>query len=203
MDVERLIPFLVAVAIVELTPGPNMGYLAVVSGQWGRRAGLLTVLGVTAGLAVYMLAAVLGLTEVVLRVRWLYDLLRWAGVLFLLWLAFDTWRGGRTEQASLAEEPPPGWRLMGRGFLANILNPKALVFYVGLLPGFTDPERPFAPQALTLGVIHIAVSVAVHGAIVAAAAKAIPLLGAGGRLRGAFALLLAAIALWLAWGTRS
>ena len=193
--------------LVELTPGPNMGYLAVVGGQWGRRAGFLTILGVTAGLAVYMLAAVFGLAEIILRIDWLYHLLRWAGVAFLLWLAFDTWRGGAADPAAMdLPQPSPG-ALLTRGFLANILNPKAAVFYIGLLPGFTDPARPFAGQALTLGLIHIVIALAIHAVIVLAAARAIPLLarttGTGGRtIRIVFALALAAIALWLGWETR-
>jgi threonine/homoserine/homoserine lactone efflux protein len=204
---ELLLPFLAAVLLVELTPGPNMGYLAIVGGQWGRRAAFLTILGVTAGLAVYMLAAVFGLAEIILRVGWLYQLLRWAGVAFLLWLAWDTWRGAATDPAAIgAARPSPG-ALLTRGFLANVLNPKAAVFYIGLLPGFTDPARPFAGQALTLGLIHIGVALAIHAVIVLAAARAIPLLaattdGAGRHIRTAFALALAAIALWLAWETR-
>lgn len=207
MDLALLVPFLLAVLLVELTPGPNMGYLAIVAGQWGRRAGFATVLGVTAGLAVYMLAAVFGLTEIILRVRWLYDLLRWAGVAFLLWLAFDTWRGGVGDPASIGDVRPSKASLMTRGLLANLLNPKAAVFYIALLPGFTDPKRDFASQALVLGLIHIAVSLLIHSTIVLAAARAQRLITAAGAarrgaLRIAFALALVAIAAWLAWETR-
>lgn len=204
MPLELLLPFLLAALLVELTPGPNMAYLAIVSSQWGRRAGLATVIGVTAGLAVYMLATVLGLSQLILRIEWLYAALRWAGVAFLLWLAWDTWRGGGGDPASEDGLVPGGWSLAGRGFLANVLNPKAAVFYIGLLPGFTDPARDFERQALLLGAIHIGVAVAIHLVIVLAAARAAPLLATGGgrKTRLAFALALAGIALWLAWETQ-
>lgn len=181
-----------------------MGYLAIVSSQWGRRAGLATVVGVTAGLSVYMLATALGLSQLVLRVSWLYDALRWSGVAFLLWLAWDTWCGSDGDPAATDDGPPGRVGLMTRGFLANVLNPKAAVFYVGLLPAFTDPERDFAGQALLLGAIHVSVSIVVHLGIVLAAARAAPLLAVGGgrAARLAFSLALAAIALWLAWETR-
>ena len=199
------IPFIAAVLLLELTPGPNMGYLAVVATRFGRRAGLVTSLGITAGLTVYMLAAVFGLTEAVLNIRWLYSLLRWAGVAYLLWLAFDVWRTPDVEAGKPAAEPA-AQRFIVRGLLANLLNPKAAVFYVGLLPAFTDPARPFAPQALTLGLTHIAISIIIHATIVLAAWRAAALVmpGAGSRrrLRAVFALGLAAIALWLAWETR-
>lgn len=202
---DLFLPFVAAVLLLELTPGPNMGYLAIVATRFGRRAGLTTILGVTAGLTVYMLAAVFGLTEIVLRVGWLYALLRWAGVAYLLWLALDVWRSDEVTAGGAATEPTAE-RFMVRGLLANLLNPKAAVFYVGLLPAFTDPARPFAPQALTLGLTHIAISVVIHTAIVLAAWRAASLvMPEGGRrrvVRAVFALGLAAIAVWLAWETR-
>lgn len=204
MPLELVLPFIAAALLIELTPGPNMAYLAIVSGQWGRRAGLATVIGVTAGLSVYMLATVFGLSQLVLRAEWLYAALRWTGVAFLLWLAWDTWRGGGGDPAGPDGVTPNPWMLAGRGFLANVLNPKAAVFYIGLLPGFTDPDRDFGRQALLLGAIHIGVAVMIHLGIVLAAARAAPLVAAGGgrAARGAFALALASIALWLAWETR-
>jgi threonine/homoserine/homoserine lactone efflux protein len=206
-DPAHLLPFLLAILLIELTPGPNMGYLAIVAGRFGRPAGFATIAGVTAGLAFYMLLSVFGLTEVILRAAWLYSLLRWAGVAYLLWLAWDTWRGETpTGPGDIAVEPSR-YSLAWRGFLANVLNPKAAVFYIALLPGFTDPARPFAGQALGLGLIHIAVALAIHSAIVLAAARASPLLarlsdGEGARVRAAFAIALALIAVWLAWATR-
>lgn len=202
---DLFIPFLAAVLLLELTPGPNMGYLAIVATRYGRRAGLTTVLGVTAGLTVYMLGAVFGLTGIVLRIGWLYDLLRWAGIAYLLWLAVDVWRGPEGDPG-VADEAPSARRFMVRGLLANLLNPKAAVFYITLLPAFTDPALPFAPQALTLGLTHIAVSIAIHVSIVLLSWRTASLVlpgGAGRRgVRAAFALMLAAIALWLAWETR-
>jgi threonine/homoserine/homoserine lactone efflux protein len=197
-----------AVTLVELTPGPNMGYLAVVASRWGRRAGLATVAGVTCGLAIYLAATIAGLGEAILRAPHLYAGLRWAGVGYLLWLALETWRGeAETSPGHARPRPKPG-RLFVRGALANLLNPKAAVFYIALLPGFTNPERGDpAAQALALGAVHILISVVVHSAIVLAAGRARPLLAAwsGGpkrkRLDHAFAVGLVVIAAWLAWET--
>ncbi|MCF8505066.1 MAG: LysE family translocator [Caulobacter sp.] len=182
-----------------------MGYLAIVATRYGRRAGLTTILGVTAGLTVYMLAAVFGLTAIILQMDWLYSLLRWAGVAYLLWLALDLWRSPDSDVAGI-DEAPSAQRFMFRGLLANLLNPKAAVFYVTLLPAFTDPARPFAPQALTLGLTHIAVSVVIHTSIVLLTWRTASLVmpgGAGRRgVRAVFAIMLACIALWLGWETR-
>lgn len=185
-----------------------MAYLTLVGTRWGRRAGLATVTGITCGLTAYMLAAVAGLGGVVLKMAWLYATLRWAGVGYLFWLAVETWRGESETSPGATPFPPNERELFTRGLIANLLNPKAAVFYVALLPGFTNPARgALATQALSLGVIHIGVSVAIHGAIVFAASGARPWVEAwtrGARRRWldrGLAGGLVAIALWLAWET--
>lgn len=203
VDMGVVGPFLAAVILIELTPGPNMGYLAALSASEGRGAGFRAVLGVTAGLAFYMLLAVAGVAELIAAAPLVYGALRWAGVTYLLFLSWQSWRG--------AGETSPG-RTRGvdhepflRGLLANLLNPKAVVFYVTLLPGFIAPERLFWPQALLLGTLHLLVSFGVHLSIVVGAARAGTLLARAGyaeRVRRLLALGTAAIAVWLAWETR-
>lgn len=199
-----ILPFLVAVTLIELTPGPNMGYLAALSAAEGRVAGFKAVLGVTLGLSVYMLLAVLGVAELIAAAPLLYGVLRWAGVFYLLYLAVEAWRGASETSPghAAAMDHAPFWR----GLIANLLNPKALVFYVALLPGFIAPDRaPFWLQALVLGAAHLVISVIIHGAIVIGAARAGELIAKTSHLslaRRVLALSIAAIALWLAWETR-
>lgn len=203
IDPAVLAPFLMAVVLIELTPGPNMGYLAALSASAGRRAGLLAVLGVTFGLSIYMLAAVAGVAELIAQAPMFYQALRWAGVAYLLYLAWEAWRGaGETSPVHAAADQKP----FLRGLLANLLNPKAAIFYVTLLPGFIAAGRaPFWAQALVLGSAHIVISIIVHGAIVLAAARAGAMLAKAGRmatLRRVLAVGIALIAVWLAWDTR-
>lgn len=199
-----ILPFLAAVTLIELTPGPNMGYLAALSAAEGRTAGFKAVLGVTLGLAFYMLLSVAGVAELLAAAPLLYAALRWAGVIYLLYLAWEAWRGARETSPGHAGESDhrPFWR----GFIANILNPKALVFYVALLPSFIMSDHgPFWAQALVLGGIHIGISFIVHSAIVLGAARAGRLISGSAHapmVRRALALGIAAIALWLAWETR-
>jgi threonine/homoserine/homoserine lactone efflux protein len=207
IDPAVLPAFLLAVALVELTPGPNMGYLAVLSASQGRLAGLSAVLGVTAGLALYMVAAAFGVTEALLLYPALFALLRWGGVAYILWLAVESWRGSSETSPARARDMG-AQRYVWRGFLANVLNPKAAVFYVLLLPGFisTDHGAPMI-QALTLGAIHIAVSVVIHTGIVLGSARlgawaaSSPLGADRVWLRRGFALSLAGVAVWLAVST--
>ncbi|WP_029414821.1 LysE family translocator [Brevundimonas bacteroides] len=207
VDPSVVLPFLVAVLLIELTPGPNMGWLALVSMAQGRLAGLAAVAGVTLGLAVWMVLAAVGLTSVLLAFPALYQAVRWAGVIFLLWLAWEAWAGAGKAAEDMSRDPEKLRGLFLRGLTGNLLNPKAAVFYVALLPTFIRPDHASAmAQALTLGSLHLIVSVLVHGAIVlgAAAAGAVVMR----RLRGlwagrAMAAGIAAVAVWMAWATRS
>ena len=86
---ETLLAFILTCLVIELTPGPNMAYLALLSASIGRRAGFAATLGVALGLLIVGLAAALGLAAVIANSRLLYEALRWAGVLYLFWLAWE------------------------------------------------------------------------------------------------------------------
>lgn len=210
VDPAVLLPFLAAAVLMEITPGPNMGWLALTALAQGRRAGLAAVAGVTLGLAFWMLAAVAGLAELLARAPAIYAAVAWGGVVFMLYLAWDAWRGPGVGLDGAAGAPAARLALFRRGLIGNLLNPKAAALYAVALPAFAGAGsgagagEVTADQTLTLGLLHLAVSVVVHGGIVLAAA------GLGGRLirvaerpwaRAAMAGGLALIALWLGWET--
>jgi len=205
VDPGMIAPFLVAVILIELTPGPNMAYLAALAAAHGRRAGLMAVAGVTCGLSVYMLAAVFGLTEVFRLYRPLYELLRWSGVAYLLWMAWDAWRSASEGEVADALTPAR-WVLFRRGMVANLLNPKAALFYVTLLPSFIKSDHaPPTTQALILGTIHVVVSIGIHGAIVLGADRAASVLDRARSqvwISRGLGVALAVVAVWMAWETR-
>ena len=164
----------VALGLV-LTPGPNMIYLVSRSITQGRRAGLISLLGVAAGFVVYLAAAVAGIATLFSEVPAAYTVLRLAGAGYLLWLAWKTLRPGSGSVFAPTEMPPdtplkgplgPG-RLFAMGFLTNLLNPKIAVLYVSLLPQFIDPDRgSLALQSLTLGAIQASIAVSGNAIIV-------------------------------------
>ncbi len=126
--------------IVELTPGPNMTYLAVLTLVEGRRAGFATVAGVAAGLLLVGILAAFGVAAFVSESPILYGLIRWLGVFYMLWLAYDIWRGVEPSEADESAPTSPAGTYFGRGFLTNVLNPKAAIFYIAVLPQFVDPS---------------------------------------------------------------
>ncbi len=198
VDPGVLPEFLLAMALIELTPGPNMGYLAVVAASRGRIAGMLSVLGVTLGLGFYLVLAVFGLSSGPLESDLIMALLRWGGVLYLLYLALDAVRAPTTTAPTDAAS---GRRLIMRGLVANLLNPKALLFYAVLLPGFVRPGlAPIWVQLLILGLGHIVISLVVHLSIVFGMASGVAAWPPNWRraLRWLSAGGLVAVAAWLA-----
>lgn len=190
--------------VIELTPGPNMAYLAVLSASTGRRAGFAATAGVALGLLIVGLAAALGLAALIASSRPLYEALRWAGVLYLFWLAWEGWRGEDTSPVE-ANVTPDDSRFFLRGLVINLLNPKAGIFYVAVLPTFVDETRPLIGQAVTLSTVYVAVATAVHSAIVMLAGTARSWLEDQRRsaiVRRLLSLLLVAIAIWLFATTR-
>jgi threonine/homoserine/homoserine lactone efflux protein len=173
---------LVALGLV-LTPGPNMIYLVSRSIVQGRRAGLVSLLGVAAGFLVYLAAAAAGLATLFVAVPAAYTALKLAGAAYLGYLAWQALRPGGTSVFAPVEAgeplpPDPERRLFAMGFLTNLLNPKIAVLYVSLLPQFVDPSRgSVAAQSLVLGAVQISIALTVDGLIVVFAGSLAGFLG--------------------------
>ncbi|SDB73682.1 LysE family translocator [Belnapia rosea] len=207
-----LAEFFLTVLLLELTPGPNMAYLALLSLSRGARPALVAVLGVAIGLAVHALVAALGAGALIARSPPLYETLRWCGVAYLLWLAYEGWRGEADSAPGTAGFGDAGLRLLWRGFATNLLNPKSVLFFVSVVPRFVvEPQgEPQAAvptvivQMAILGTLYVAVATAVHVLVVLLAAQLRPWLVAGARrdrVRRMLSLLLAGVAAWLALST--
>jgi len=205
-DFSPLLAFALMSLIIEITPGPNMTYLAALSLSGGMRTGFAAVAGIAIGLMTYGIVAALGLAAVIDNSPILYGVLRWAGVAYLLWLAWEAWSSeretspGRTEDSDVAP-----WVAFRRGLITNLLNPKAAVFYVAILPEFIQPgARSVAAQTLTLSVVYVGIATAIHSAIVLLAGALQSAIPAGNRrrlVRRGLALALVAIAIWFALTT--
>jgi threonine/homoserine/homoserine lactone efflux protein len=196
----HMLSFLITSFLIELTPGPNMAWLAALALAKGRRPALIAVAGVSTGLLLLGLLAALGLGAIVAASPWLYHLLRAFGFLYLLYLAWETWKPPKPEDGS-------GFGSFRDGMMTNLLNPKAGLFYLAVLPSFIQPTGgSIANQTVILVVAYVAVATAVHSAIVLFAASARGVLeqqGLTARVRQGLSLGLVAVALWFLWSTRS
>ncbi|WP_017672194.1 LysE family translocator [Blastomonas sp. AAP53] len=200
-----LTSYLATVLLIELTPGPNMAYLAALTLGSGRRAGLAAVAGVALGLALIGVAAALGFAALVAANPVIWNALRWAGTAYLFYLAWETWRGeAETSPAGTPETGSSGVRYFQRGVITNILNPKAALFYVAIVPRFVPDTGAALAWGLMLTAISLAVATAVHLTIVVLAAQLYPLLQQPGRMRSTrhiLAIGLVTIAIWFLFNT--
>lgn len=170
---------LVALGMV-LTPGPNMIYLISRSLSQGPVAGLVSLGGVALGFVFYILCAAFGITALLLAVPYAYDALRFAGALYLLWLAWQAVRPGGRSPFQVRQLPKDNAKkLFMMGLMTNLLNPKVAVMYLSLLPQFISPEHgSVLTQLLMLGGVQITISVTVN-AIIAVMAGSIAAFLAG------------------------
>ncbi|RZL06095.1 MAG: LysE family translocator [Rubrivivax sp.] len=156
--------FVGAALLIVLTPGPNMIYVISRSICQGRRAGVISLLGVMAGFLVHMFAAALGLTALFMAVPLAYELLKWAGAAYLLFMAWQAVKPGARspfEARQLPEDSPR--KLFFMGFLTNLLNPKIAVFYLAIFPQFVSPEHGSVfLQSMVLGFTQIGVSFTIN-----------------------------------------
>jgi threonine/homoserine/homoserine lactone efflux protein len=168
-----------AALVMVLTPGPNMIYLVSRSVGQGRTAGLISLAGTGVGFLIYLTMANVGLAVVFVIVPWLYIGLKAAGVVYLASLAWRALRPGGTGVFETRElTPDSAWKLFRMGLVTNVLNPKAAVMYLVLIPQFLDPHTAHgAAQGFTLGSIQILVSLTVNATIVLAAGSIARFLG--------------------------
>jgi threonine/homoserine/homoserine lactone efflux protein len=172
-DLTNLLAFAAIALGMVLTPGPNMVYLISRSICQGRTAGLISLGGVALGFVFYMLCAAFGITALVMAVPYAYDIICFAGAVYLLWLAWQAVRPGGRSPFQVKDLPIDGPRkLFAMGFLTNLLNPKIAVMYLSLLPQFIDPANgSVLGQAIILGTTQIVISVIVNSVIAISAAS--------------------------------
>lgn len=167
VTLSQLFPFAAIALGLVLTPGPNMIYLISRSLCQGRRAGYISLLGVALGFLFYMLCAAAGITALIMAVPLAYDALRIAGALYLLYMAWQTLFGGKSPFQVRTLPPDSTRKLFTMGLLTNLLNPKAAILYLTLLPQFIRPEQGHVLiQSLTLGFTQITISMLVNGTII-------------------------------------
>jgi len=175
IPLDSLALYAVACVLLVLTPGPNLMYLISRTLCQGRTAGIVSLAGTTSGFLFYAVTAAFGLTAVFVAIPVLFDIVRWAGAAYLLWLAWDAVRprgnGGLFARRDLPPVAPAA--LFRTGVLTSILNPKVALFYLALFPQFVDPARgSVLVQSLILAAVQIVIDATGDLLFVLAAARA-------------------------------
>ncbi|MBP7353304.1 LysE family translocator [Comamonas sp. UBA7528] len=172
-SLESLTAFFGVAVLLALSPGPDNVFVLLQSAQKGWRAGQAVVLGLCGGILVHTTAVALGLAAVFAASAAAFTALKWCGAAYLVYLAWGALRApSRVSDGPVlqARDQRLPWhealRMVGRGLLMNLTNPKVLIFFLAFLPQFADPARgPVAPQIAAFGAVFMAATLMVFGAI--------------------------------------
>ena len=165
IDLATLGLFMVAVLALFVSPGPNMAFVLSHGMAHGPRGGIAAALGISAADLVHTLCAATGVTALVAAWAPAFDLLRYAGAAYLVWLAWQAWRSGGSTAGAPATSAGFG-RIVRRAWLNNLVNPKALLFFMVFLPQFVDPARGHvALQLVLFGVLLALTALAFNTAL--------------------------------------
>ena len=162
-----LVLFALATFLLTVSPGPGVLYVTARSLAQGRRAGFASMFGIEFGEVVWIAAAATGVAALLSASVTALDALRFAGAAYLVYLGIQRWRQAGVVTAPL---PAPLGRIFLQGFVTQLLNPKVAVFFVAFLPQFLNTSQAIAPQVMVLGIVYIAIAIAVDAAYVLAAA---------------------------------
>ena len=176
---STLAVFALASFLLIVVPGPAVLYVVTRSIAQGRRAGLVSMLGVEAGGLVHVAAAAIGLSAVIASSATAFTVVKLAGAAYLIFLGVRRLVARDDALPEVAVSGRSGKRLFAQGVVVNVLNPKTAVFFLAFLPQFVDPAQGSVTlQFVVLGLIFVAVAVVSDGAYALVAGTA------GDRLRG-------------------
>ncbi len=165
-DLNTIIMFLTASALLGFAPGPDNIFVLTQSILYGRSAGFKITLGLCTGLIVHTAVVALGVAALFQTSVIAFNVLKYLGAAYLLFLAWKSFRatsGGITIEK---DREVPSWRLYRRGIIMNVTNPKVSIFFLAFLPQFADPARgSMTLQLAFLGLMFIAVTIVVFGLI--------------------------------------
>jgi threonine/homoserine/homoserine lactone efflux protein len=159
IDPSTLGVFLAAAFLLLMTPGPAVIYIVTRSVEQGRRAGLMSVVGICTGTLAHVAAAALGISALLVTSARAFDVLRYLGAVYLIVLGIRTLSARDAEPGTATVAQASLRRIFAQGVIVNLLNPHTALFFFAFLPQFVDPARGAVPlQIVTLGLLFILMS---------------------------------------------
>ncbi len=174
IPISELLLFGLASLIMVLSPGPNMIYLISRSLSQGKKAGIISLFGVMCGFLFHILMVSFGLTAIFFAVPYAFVVVKFLGVGYLLYLAYNTLVNDESKifEADKILKPDKPMKLFNIGLLTNVLNPKMAVFYLSFFSQFIKPAYgSILSQSFLLGVTQVIISFSVNFMIVISASK--------------------------------
>jgi threonine/homoserine/homoserine lactone efflux protein len=163
MTLEIYLAYVLACILIAIVPGPTVTVIVANSLAHGTRAGLLNVAGTQLGLGLMMGILIVGLSSVIAAMSWLFDWLRVAGAIYLVYIGYRLLRAPDAIADPTKVTTPRGGFLL-QGFLVMMSNPKALFWFGAFIPQFVDPKGNYVGQIAFLGVTAMVIALLSDGA---------------------------------------
>lgn len=156
MEISTFFAFLGTAIVLTIMPGPDNLFVLAQSMAQGKKAGIITSLGLCTGLLVHILAAVLGISAILYQSTIIFSIVKFAGVAYLFYLAWQSFRA-KGDPFTLSQQHTQAYvALYKKGILMNILNPKVSLFFLALLPQFINTvQGHVALQMFILGLVFL------------------------------------------------
>lgn len=162
LSLENLLLFVPTMGLLVILPGPDFALVSKIALFQGRRHGEYAALGVAAGICVHTLLAMFGISAIIASSATLFTLLKYAGAAYLCYIGFmsilqscrhSAMNAVLEENIDKGANAPLHSRSLWAGFLTNVLNPKAVLLFMVMLPQFISPDRPLVGQFLEMGLV--------------------------------------------------
>ncbi|OGU33235.1 MAG: hypothetical protein A2068_04215 [Ignavibacteria bacterium GWB2_35_6b] len=154
ISIENIILFTSTGLLLNITPGPDMIYTATRSATQGRNAGIVSALGIGTGTIFHILAAAFGLSAILMYSSTAYEIIKWVGAAYLVYLGIKTILERNKELNPQNVKKDSLQKIYSQGVITNVLNPKVALFFLAFLPQFVDTSSGSVPlQILFLGFI--------------------------------------------------
>jgi len=137
---SKLLIFVPVVVILVITPGPNTLYIVARSLHGGYQAGLVSCFGISLATLIHIAAAAIGITALLSSSILIFDIIKYAGAAYLIWIGIKTLAITRRDESMGQVQPGNLTSVFHQGFIVNLLNPKTAIFFLALLPQFIDPS---------------------------------------------------------------
>lgn len=193
LDAASLALFMTATLALNLAPGPDMLYVSTRSLAQGRRAGVISALGIAAGSVVHTVAIASGLAALLRAVPLAYEIVRFAGAAYLIWLGIQAVLAKTGPMDGKPLDTASEWTIFRQGMITNLLNPKVALFFLAFLPQFVREDAPVALQIIVLGCLFNLSGTLVNIGVAQLAASARGWLATGERVQRIFRWLTASV----------
>lgn len=163
VEVWTLLAFIPAALALNLSPGADMMFCLGIGLRSGPKAAIASSAGISTGSLVHVAVAGMGLGAVVGAIPWMFDVIRWVGVAYLLWLAWHVLKA-QPVQSTAVQKTGLG-KAFRDGMVVNLLNPKVILFVLAFLPQFVDPSGPIFGQFVVFGLVLAVGGFVINGGV--------------------------------------